>query len=147
MLYHHGFVGAALKVHSSHLRVDPALAGYFTVSVRVLFTTLPLVAWLMIGCAAHRGGAPSFTETSPDHVIMTPDTLLVGKIAKVNIEGGFVVLTFPIGHLPLMDQRLNVYRRGLKVGEVRVTGPQLDDSVVGDISAGDAQAGDTVRSQ
>jgi hypothetical protein len=78
---------------------------------------------------------------------MTPDTRLVGKVTKVNVEGRFVVLTFPIGHLPALQQRLNLYRRGLKVGEVRVTGPQLDDNVVGDIVVGDAQAGDEVRSQ
>ena len=78
---------------------------------------------------------------------MTPDTVLVGKVVKVNVEGRFVVLSFPIGHLPVMEQRLTVYRGGLKVGEVRVTGPQLDDNVVGDIAAGEAQVGDQVRSQ
>lgn len=83
---------------------------------------------------------------SPD-VIVTADNLLTGKVAKVNGEGRFVVLTFPIGHLPALRQRLDVYRLGLKVGEVRITGPQLDDSVVGDILAGDAQAGDEVRAQ
>ena len=56
-------------------------------------------------------------------------------------------MTFPIGHLPLLNQRLHVYRQGLKVGEIRVTGPQLDDNVVGDISAGEARAGDEVRGQ
>ena len=78
---------------------------------------------------------------------MTPDTDLVGKVAKVNSDGRFVVITFPIGHLPTLNQRLNIYRRGLKVAEVRVTGPQLDDNVVADIAAGDARAGDEVRAQ
>ena len=78
---------------------------------------------------------------------MTPDTQLIGKISRVNVDGRFVVMTFPIGHLPRLDQRLNVYRRGLKVGEIHVTGPQLDDNVVGDIGAGEAQAGDEVRAQ
>lgn len=78
---------------------------------------------------------------------VTADDLLVGKVAKVNPEGRFVILTFPIGHLPALQQRLSVYRLGLKVGEVRITGPQLDDSVAGDIVAGEAQAGDEVRAQ
>ncbi len=78
---------------------------------------------------------------------MTPDDVLVGKVARVNVDGRFVVMTFPIGHLPSLDQKLSIYRRGLKMGEVRVTGPQLDDSVVGDLAAGDARAGDEVRAQ
>lgn len=78
---------------------------------------------------------------------MTPETVLMGTIARANQDGSFVVMTFPIGHLPVLNQRLNVYRQGLKVGEIRVTGPQLDDNVVGDISAGEARAGDEVRGQ
>jgi hypothetical protein len=78
---------------------------------------------------------------------MTPDNVLVGKVARVNVDGRFVVMTFPIGHLPGLDQKLSIYRRGLKIGEVRVTGPQLDDSVVGDLATGDARAGDEVRAQ
>jgi len=78
---------------------------------------------------------------------MTPETVLMGNIARVNQDGRFVVMTFPIGHLPLLNERLHVYRQGLKVGEIRVTGPQLDDNVVGDISAGEARAGDEVRGQ
>jgi hypothetical protein len=78
---------------------------------------------------------------------MTPDTRLVGKVSKANPEGRFVIMTFPIGHLPALDQRLAVYRQGLKVGEIKVTGPQLDDNVVGDIAAGEAGPGDEVRAQ
>ncbi len=109
------------------------------------------------GCAGRQGGAASFSEIPPPskaavslppgNVIVEPDTVLVGKVAKVNRDGRFVVLTFPIGHLPTLQQRLSVYHRGLKVGEVRVTGPQLDDNVVGDLAAGDAEVGDEVRAQ
>ena len=38
-----------------------------------------------------------------------------------------------------------LYRRGLKAGEIKITGPQLEDNVVADIVAGDAEAGDEVR--
>jgi hypothetical protein len=47
--------------------------------------------------------------------------------------------------LPPLEKRLNVYRNGLKVGEVRVTGPQRDNNTVADIIAGDCQPGDQVR--
>jgi hypothetical protein len=121
------------------------------------FVTIAAGAILLSGCAAHRAGAPAYSEIPAasssavslpnDKVVMTSENVLVGKIAKVNLNGRFVVMTFPIGHLPGMDQRLGVYRRGLKVGEIRVTGPQLDDSVVGDIAVGDAEAGDEVRAR
>jgi hypothetical protein len=44
-----------------------------------------------------------------------------------------------------LEQRLNVYRNGQKVGEVKVTGPALDTTIAGDIVAGEAQLGDEVR--
>lgn len=78
-------------------------------------------------------------------VVITPETGVTGKITMVNPEGRFVVLTFPIGQMPALERRLNVYRRGLKVGEVKITGPQREDNVVADLLAGEAHAGDEVR--
>jgi hypothetical protein len=140
-----------------HLRVDLAQSGDFTAAVRVFVWTICAGLLVWSGCAGHRGGTGSFSEipaggkasvTLPaGSVMVEPDTTLVGKVAKVNLDGRFVVLTFPIGHLPTAQQRLSVYRKGLKVGEVRVTGPQLDDNVVGDLAAGEAQVGDEVRAQ
>jgi hypothetical protein len=78
-------------------------------------------------------------------LIVTPETGLSGKVVRFNAVGRFVVLTFPIGHLPARDQPLNVYRLGLKVGEVKTTGFQNDDSIVADIVSGDAAVGDEVR--
>ena len=40
---------------------------------------------------------------------------------------------------------LNVYRRDLKVGEIRVDTWRRDDNVVADLIAGEAQPGDEVR--
>jgi hypothetical protein len=77
--------------------------------------------------------------------MVVPATPLGGKIARVNANGRFVVVVFPIGHLPRMEQRLGVYRDGLKVGEIKITGPQLDDSVVADITEGDVHEGDAIR--
>ena len=56
-------------------------------------------------------------------MIVTPENALVGKVALVNPTGRFVVLNFPLGKMAAVDQHLNLYRRGLKVGEVKVTGP------------------------
>ena len=125
--------------------------------MRIAALAIPLGVLLVSGCAAHRGSGGSFSEVSGvrnssvalpgAQVIVTADNSLTGKVARVNGEGRFVVMTFPVGHLPALQQRLAVYRLGLKVGDIRVTGPQLDDSVVGDILAGDAQPGDEVRAQ
>ena len=88
--------------------------------------------------------SPASTTSTPK-LIVTPEMMLVGQVVRFSSEGRFVVLNFPIGHLPGGDQRLNVYRQGLKVGEVKVTGPQRDDNTVADVVAGEAQVGDEVR--
>ena len=84
-------------------------------------------------------------RTSDSKLIVTPETALIGKVVSANANARFVVLNFPIGRLPSLDQRLNVYRNGLKVGEVKVTGPQRDDNTVADIVAGESKVGDEVR--
>jgi hypothetical protein len=94
--------------------------------------------------------APPPRQTVPvtptnQKLIVTPENTLVGKVATVNQTAGFVVLSFPVGHMPAIDQRLSLYRRGLKVGEVKVTGPQIDENVVADIVAGDSDVGDEVK--
>ena len=84
-------------------------------------------------------------KTPAQKLIVTPENSLVGKVEMVNQNARYVVLSFPIGHLPAMEQRLSVYRRGLKIGEVKVSGPQIEDNVVADIVAGDSEPGDEVR--
>ncbi len=116
---------------------------------------LVLATILAVGCARHKAGssaaasagASSGRTQQNSKLIVTPENGLVGKIVRVNSSARFVVLNFPIGHLPMLEQRLQVYRRGLKVGEVKVTGPQLDDNVVADLLAGEAAEGDQVRDQ
>jgi hypothetical protein len=123
----------------------------------VLSLGLPLVA----GCAgnqvafsplpdsplpAQRPGTVSTGIPSPGRpLIVTPEKLLVGKVARVNSDAGFVVLNFPPGHMPALAQNLALYRNGLRVGEVRITGPQNDDDVVADLVIGDAEVRDEVR--
>ena len=88
--------------------------------------------------------ADSSTNRQP---IVTPDSTSSGTIVQVNVPARFAVLNFPVGSMPPIGQRLYVYRAGLKVGELKVTGPQRDDNTVADIINGEAQSGDIVRSQ
>lgn len=87
-------------------------------------------------------GAPAHTPR-----IVTPDNSLSATVLRVNAIGRFVVLNFPDGRMPKMDQHLFLYRAGLKMAEVKVVGPQQDTSIVADIVSGDAQEGDSVRDQ
>jgi hypothetical protein len=86
--------------------------------------------------------APTFSQT-----IVTPDNSLAGKVVSYNSVGRFVVLGFPVGPMPKMDQTLFLYRAGLKVAEIKITGPQRDNNTVADLVSGEAQVGDEVRDQ
>lgn len=112
------------------------------------------VSWLMLliclavcsGCSSSKPGksknqGPVYSQG----LIVTPETGLAAQVVKVNPNGRFVILTFPLGQLPTPGRTLNLYRRGLKVGEVQVTPMQRDDSVVADLTAGEAQVGDEAR--
>ena len=112
-----------------------------------------LVGALVIsGCAGKRnaqsqdpGRVRTGTNSPSQKLVVTPATALVGKVVQVNTAGRFVVLNFPLGHLPALEQSMNLYRGGLKVGEVKITGPQDDDNIVADLLTGDSQVGDQAR--
>lgn len=129
--------------------------------MKTLLISLVLVSLVCVGCASwksHRAKpAASQPQTSvtvpasPESTTVTtttivkPDTGLTGKVKVFNEVGRFVVLNFPIGHMPAIDQQLFVYRNGLKIGELKVTGPQNDDNIVADLVNGEAQPGDEIR--
>ena len=46
---------------------------------------------------------------------------------------------------PIQASRVAALGGALKVGEVKITGPQRDDHIVGDLTTGEAQVGDEVR--
>ena len=119
---------------------------------------IALGAGLLAGCAHDKpsgngnAAVPSRTQgvsvaggTNHSGLIVTPGGPLKGRIASVNAAARFVVLSFPLGALPAVEKRLNVYRGGLKVGELKVTGPQRDYNTVADIVTGECLAGDEVR--
>jgi len=87
------------------------------------------------------------SKAAKSKAIVTADESLAAKVLKVNTVGQFVVLDFPTGRLPKLEQHLFLYRQGLKTAEVKVVGPQQDTSIVADIVSGDAQTGDAVREQ
>lgn len=118
--------------------------------MRILVLILA-VGFFFSGCAQMKSWLPSGPQkksreaASPQAPIFTPATYDAGIIARVNPNGRFVVMTFPLGGVPGIDRRLNVYRNGLKVGEVKVTGPQRDHNTVADIISGEARVNDEVR--
>ena len=132
------------------IRLDPVRGRDFNAPMRILVLACLLGALALAGCAGHKpapesaGSWPTEPGSSPK-LIVTPETTLVGRVAKVNTDDRFVVLSFAPGHLPKLDQHLNLYRHGLKAGEVKVTGPQADEIVVADLLNGDAEVGDEVR--
>lgn len=101
---------------------------------------LVLAATLLAGCAHHH------RKTTAQPVIK-PDLQLTGSVAMVNADARFVVVTFPPGSVPSTDARLDVFRNGLKVGELKVTGPQRENDTVADIVSGQIQPRDEVKGQ
>jgi len=109
--------------------------------------SLILLTALMVlsGCAHHRASTPGLS--APAAAIVTSAESLTGRVAAYNQAGRFVVLNFPMPPVPPVDQTLFLYRAGLKVAALRVTGPQDEDNTVADIVSGDARVGDEVRDQ
>lgn len=109
-----------------------------------LFIFLPLLL-IASGCSLFHAKKPAAATSSA--AIVTPDFSLTAKVISVNTIGRFVVLNFPDGQMPQMQQTLFIYRAGLKVAEVKITGPQQDNNTVADLTSGNAQIGDVVRDQ
>ena len=95
---------------------------------------------------AESGAVQSAEESTPE-VIVTPDTSVEGAVVSVNNAGRFAVLRFPAGQVPSTGSTLFVYREGVKVAELSVSGPQKDDHTVADIRSGECRANDAVRNR
>jgi hypothetical protein len=106
-----------------------------------LLTFALLLTLAATGCYSKSHKAPVVARPAR---IVTPDYSLTAKVISVNAIGRFVILSFPASGMPKLDQTLFLYRGGLKVAEVRVTGPQQENNIVADLIAGEAQVGDTV---
>jgi len=109
--------------------------------------TVLLAAGLVAGCVAHKKPATGAAAPAPvvDKTIVMPDFSVAAKVVSVNPGLRYVVLNFPASPLPKRAQTLFLYRAGLKVAEVKVTGPEAEDNTVADLVAGEARVGDAVR--
>jgi len=88
------------------------------------------------------GSAPQ----KPATVIVTPATGNRGRITSVNLTSRHVVVSYQIGiPLPVIEQRLSVYRAGLKVAELKVSKERIDVNLIADITSGECRTGDEVR--
>ena len=104
---------------------------------------------ILAGCRSHpRNYAtpypPAGSKTNAFPVI-TPDFSPLGKVVRVNEVARFVILNFGLGPMPRVDQKLQLYRQGLKIGEIKITGAPRDNYIAADILAGEAKVGDEVR--
>lgn len=111
-----------------------------------LFVVL-LVAVVASGCSLFQKHSADKPGATSSQTIVTPDASLEAKVISVNTVGRFVVLNFPASHVPKLQQTLFIYRAGLKVAEVKITGPQQENNIVADIVSGAAKVGDTVRDE
>jgi hypothetical protein len=114
---------------------------------KISLVALLSAAILTDGCAGKQTSTVAAPAPVAANPIVTPAFSLAAKVVSVNIAGRFVVLSFPSGGLPKLQQTLFLYRTGLKVAEVKVSGPQEETNIVADLISGEAQAGDTVRDQ
>jgi hypothetical protein len=123
--------------------------------MRTTVAALLLIALLLPACAGRKNYARGTDLSSSSAqgsfsnpgLIVTPANTLSGRVITVNGSARFVVLSFPVGRMPSLEQRLAVYHGSLKAGEVKITGPQRDDKIVADLVIGEAVVGDEVRGQ
>jgi hypothetical protein len=114
---------------------------------KFLFVVLSL-AFATSGCSLFgKHGTAAKPAVATPQAIVTPDSSLEAKVVSVNSVGRFVVLSFSAGQLPKPDETLFIYRAGLKVAQVKITGPQQENDIVADLVSGDVQVGDAVRNE
>ena len=108
------------------------------------------LALAIVGC---KSKPPEFAEVPPPSqgvagntkpIIKSADSV-TGKVISYNAIGRFVVVNFPVNRVPAVGQTMFVYREGLKVGEIKITGPQRDDNIVADLVNGEVRKSDDVR--
>lgn len=99
------------------------------------------------GCVTEKNLGNTASSTNINHLgtnIFQPQLVLVGKVVYFNRVNGSAILSFPVGIMPRKDQVMTVFRQGRPVGEIRITGPQMDYRIAGDLTTGEASEGDEV---
>jgi len=100
---------------------------------------------MLAGCARSKSRLPDEPIPTLSAPVLTPDLRPVGRIQAVNVEGRFVIISFPPTNVPEPGRMLNIYRGELKMGVIKVTGPQREGNTVADIVVGGGQVGDEVK--
>jgi hypothetical protein len=124
-------------------------------SRNITAATLALVTLVASGCfsrkekVAAQSTPPTFTirSGSNTNVVMTPATSPTGRVVRINKEGNFAVISFPIGQLPANGTVFGIYHAGMKSGQIKISGPAQETFTVGDLIAGSGQEGDEVRAE
>jgi hypothetical protein len=102
------------------------------------------------------GAAPIIQQTTVSQSQSTPTNApppkfrilpMTGRIASVNEKLRYVVIDFSSSRRPVLEERLEVYRVGEKVAELKVSGPYRNMTVAADIVAGEVKYGDEVKTQ
>jgi len=102
--------------------------------------------WLSICAIVLLAACASREKNAGKGLIVTPGGSLPGTVISVNPTARFAVVRFPIGQMPVVNQHMSAYRQGLKVADLKISGPQRDVHTVADVVAGECRAGDEVRS-
>ncbi|MCX6887212.1 MAG: hypothetical protein NTX27_19485 [Verrucomicrobia bacterium] len=114
-----------------------------------------LLSFALAACGCAGGRSPAVTPSSkggssssvrsntPPRVVA--NRILVGKVMRAHVAGKFIVISFPPGRMPQLEQLFSIYRGGLMVGQARISGPQMDDAIVADLTSGEAEPGDEAR--
>ena len=106
-----------------------------------------IVALGLAGCTlpGKWGGAAQPLAKPGGTTMVTPAHRVQGKVVRTNSQLNFVVLDFGLQGLPLTGQQFAIYRLGIKVGQVRVSGPAWDTYAVADIVEGQIWKGDEAK--
>lgn len=107
-------------------------------------SVIGLCALLLGGCASPKKAALPKAPPAPQIVPLTP---ILGKVVLVNTQLKYVVVDFSLSRPPAPGETFNVYRAGMKVGEVRINDLSALSNFAADISAGEATVGDEVRTE
>lgn len=100
---------------------------------------------LIAGCAATRpapAGAQGDTNAPP---AIRPLDGSVGRVSRVHAVLQFVVVDYRLNTPPRPEQRLAVYRDGVRVGELKAGYFQRETTIAADIVSGEPREGDEVR--
>lgn len=110
-----------------------------------VFAALMTAALLAGGCENLPSLPPPPPKPAPPEPLVVPLDGAVGRVQSVNERLRFVVLDYSLNQMPALGDRLDVIRSGKMVGELKVTGPFRNASVVADIVSGTSQEEDVTR--